>query len=152
MSIDIIDSIKELTEPVVTAEGMELVDIDFRRERNGWVLRLYIDREGGVTIDDCSLISKEIGCLIDINDLILFPYTLEVSSPGLNRPLKKEKDFIKNKGKRIKIMTYDPIGKRRTFKGRLLEYKDGGVNIDLGDETINVPFEKISKANLEYEF
>jgi ribosome maturation factor RimP len=152
MSEDVLGSIERIAEPVVTAEGMEIVDIEYRRENRGWVLRLYIDKEGGVTIGDCSNISSQVSHLIDVYELISHPVILEVSSPGLDRPLKKEKDFVKYNGRLIKIKTHDPIGKRKNFKGRLLDYSEGVVKIDIGVEIISLPLDKIAKANLEYEF
>jgi ribosome maturation factor RimP len=152
MSEYVLGSIERIAEPVVTAEGMEIVDIEYRRENRGWVLRLYIDKEGGVTIGDCSNISSQVSHLIDVYELISHPVILEVSSPGLDRPLKKEKDFVKYNGRLIKIKTHDPIGKRKNFKGRLLDYSEGVVKIDIGVEIISLPLDKIAKANLEYEY
>ncbi|MDY6856070.1 MAG: ribosome maturation factor RimP [Thermodesulfobacteriota bacterium] len=152
MPDNILGSIESIANPVVIAEGMEIVDIEYRREDKGWVLRLYIDKEGGVTIDDCANISSQLSHLIDIYELISHPFVLEVSSPGLDRPLKKEKDFAKYNGRLIKIKTHDPIGSRKNFKGRLLDYSEGLVTIDTGVEIVSLPFNKIAKANLEYEF
>ena len=80
-----------MADPILSNEGMELVEIEYRREARGWVLRLYIDKEGGVTLDDCTRISQEVGRSLDVEDFILIPYTLEVSSPGLTRPLKTKR-------------------------------------------------------------
>ena len=152
MSADIVKSIVRIVEPVVVAEGLDLVDVEFRRERRGWVLRLYIDREGGVTIDDCSNISRQVSLLIDVNDLIVNPYTLEVSSPGLNRPLKKEEDFIRFKGNLVKLILDDSIDGQRNYKGKLLGLGEGVVRVDVGDRVVYLPFNKIERANLEYQF
>ena len=152
MSADILKSIVRIVEPVVVAEGLDLVDVEFRRERRGWVLRLYIDREGGVTIDDCSNISRQVSLLIDVNDLIVNPYTLEVSSPGLNRPLKKEEDFIRFKGNLVKLILDDSIDGQRNYKGKLLGLGEGVVRVDVGDRVVCLPFNKIERANLEYQF
>lgn len=152
MPDSILGSIESIANPVVSAEGMEIVDIEYKRESRGWVLRLYIDKEGGVTIDDCSNISSQLSHLIDVYELISHPFTLEVSSPGLDRPLKKEKDFVKYNGKLVKIKTRDPLESRKNFKGRLLGYSEGVVTIDTGAEIIGLPLNKIVKANLEYEF
>src|SRR4030066_246181 len=95
MEREIVDRLRAMAEPILLGERMELVDIEYRRESKGWVLRLYIDKEGGVTLDDCTRISQEVGRSLDVEDFISTPYTLEVSSPGLARPLKKEKDFMK---------------------------------------------------------
>ena len=152
MSADILESVRKIVEPIVISEGMELVHIEYRRERRGWVLRLYIDKEGGVTIDDCSNISGQTSHLVDIDELIPHSYVLEVSSPGLGRPLKREEDFIKHKDRLVRFKVDDPISRWKHFKGRLLDYKDGVVKIKVGDEIINLPFDKISEANLIYKF
>ena len=152
MSDDILESVKRIAEPVVTAEGMDLVEAEYGNERGGLTLRLYIDKEGGVTLDDCSNISGQVGQLIELNDLIMHPYTLEVSSPGLNRPLKKEEDFVKYEGKLVRLKVRNPVDGRRDFRGRLLGYEQGTVTIDVGDEIVSLPFNEIRKANLVYEF
>src|SRR5512139_3158467 len=108
MSKEIVDRVRSIVHPILD-EGMELVDIEYRRESKGWVLRITLDKEGGVTLDDCSRISHEVGMNLDIEDLIQNPYTLEVSSPGLNRPLRGEKDFMKYRHRLIKVKTLDPI-------------------------------------------
>jgi len=152
MSDDVLESVIKVAEPIAVTEGMELVDVEYRREKNGWVLRFYIDKEGGVTLGDCSNISRQVGHIIDVNDLILHPYTLEVSSAGLNRPLKREEDFTKYKGKLVRLKMHESIGRRKNFRGRLLEYEEGVAKIDVGDEILSLPYNKIAKANLEYEF
>ena len=152
MSDDILESVKRIAEPVVTAEGMDLVEAEYGNEGGGLTLRLYIDKEGGVTLDDCSNISGQVGQLIELNDLMLHPYTLEVSSPGLNRPLKKEEDFVKYEGKLVRLKVRNPVDGRRNFRGRLLGYEQGTVTIDVGDEIVSLPFNEIRKANLVHEF
>jgi len=152
MSADILESVRKIVEPIVISEGMELVHIEYRRERRGWVLRLYIDKEGGVTIDDCSNISGQTSHLVDIDELIPHSYVLKVSSPGLGRTLKRKEDFVKHKDRLVRFKVDDPISRWKHFKGRLLDYKDGVVKIKVGDEIINLPFDKISEANLIYKF
>ena len=152
MSDDILESVKRIAEPVVTAEGMDLVEAEYGNEGGGLTLRLYIDKEGGVTLDDCSNISGQVGQLIELNDLMLHPYTLEVSSPGLNRPLKKEEDFVKYEGKLVRLKVRNPVDGRRNFRGRLLGYEQGTVTIDVGDEIVSLPLNEIRKANLVHEF
>jgi ribosome maturation factor RimP len=151
-----IQEIKErvcaLAEQVLADRNMELIDLEYRREGQGWVLRLYIDNENGITLDDCAQVSQEIGTLLDVEDIIGTPYSLEVSSPGLNRPLKKEKDFIKYRGRLIKVKTFDPIDNRRNFKGKLREIFDGGIGVEIDGEVIAIPLANVAKANLEYEF
>jgi ribosome maturation factor RimP len=152
MTKALIESIRELIEPIILSEKMELIDIEYLREPRGWVLRLYIDKEGKVTLNHCSQLSKQIGDIIEVKDLITHSYILEVSSPGLNRPLKKEKDFITYIGKIIKVKTFKPINQRRNFQGTLLGYKEGKVMISSDNQEIHIPFSLISKANIQYQF
>ena len=152
MSDDILESVREIIEPIVIAEGMELVHIEYRRERKRWVLRLYIDKEEGVTIDDCSDISRQASHLMDIDELIPHNYVLEVSSPGLGIPLKREEDFIKHKDRLVRFKVDNPIDRWKNFKGRLLDYEAGVVKVKVGDEIISLSFSKISEANLVHKF
>jgi ribosome maturation factor RimP len=151
MKQEIADRVRAIADPIVSHEGMELVDVEYRRESKGWVLRLYLDKEGGVTLDDCTRISQEVGRSLDIEDFIEAPYTLEVSSPGLTRPLKNEKDFVKYRHSLIKVKTLDPIQNRRHFKGRLLGISEDKIEI-LGEGGIfRIPLSNVAKANLEAE-
>jgi ribosome maturation factor RimP len=149
---DIVARIKQIAEPIVQCEGMELVDLEFRPEKRGRVLRLIIDREGGITLDHCASISREVDKNLDIAGIPPGPYTLEVSSPGLNRPLKRQADFDRFRNRQIKVKTAMAIGGRKTFRGRLLAYQDGIVEIEQGNGVTQIPFDQIVKANLEYEF
>ncbi len=152
MANTLIESIIELTEPIIVSEGMELIDIEHRQESRGWVLRFYIDKEGGVTLHNCSKISEQIGSLLEVKDIIPQRYVLEVSSPGLNRPLKKEKDFIAYTGETIKVKTLKPIEQRRNFSGTLQGYRDGKVMLSADNQEILIPFPLIAKANIQYSF
>jgi ribosome maturation factor RimP len=133
-------------------EGMELVEVDYRRESRGWVLRLTIDKEGGVTLDDCGRVSQQVGRELDVEDLISSPYVLEVSSPGLTRPLRSEKDFIKYCNRLIKLRTVDPINSRQQFKGKLLGVSNNQIELEVEEGIVQIPLAKIAKANLEIEF
>ncbi|MBW2056031.1 MAG: ribosome maturation factor [Deltaproteobacteria bacterium] len=144
--------VREIGEPIVRFEGMELVDVEYRREQRGRVLRLIIDREGGVTLDDCTSISREVEKNLDIEGIPPGPYTLEVSSPGLNRPLKGEADFRRFTNRRIKVRTAVPIEKRKTFTGKLVACHDGVLDIELEKGITRIPLDHIVKANLEYDF
>lgn len=152
MSKEVIDRVSTIADPILSNEGMELVDIEYRREVKGWVLRLYIDKEGGITLDDCTRVSQEVGRNLDIEDFILTPYTLEVSSPGLNRPLKKEEDFIKYRNRLIKVKTFSPMENRRQFKGRLLGVSEDRIEIETEGGVYQIPLSNVAKANLEIEF
>ncbi len=155
MNVDL-KKLQSLVEPVVTGQGYELVDVEFKNELGAWILRVYIDNpraEGGVGLDDCAQVSRELSAVLDVEDVIAGHYSLEVSSPGLNRPLKKEADFQRFVGKKAKIRTRHPVGEsRRNFSGTLGSVAGGKVKIDVGDQVCEVPVDDVEKANLVYEF
>lgn len=144
--------VSDLVEPILDELGFELIDVEYLTDRGRWVLRLYIDREGGVTIDDCAKVSNELGDLIDIKNIIEHEYFLEVSSPGLNRPLKKEADFIRVIGKKVKVRTKTPLNGQRNFMGVLKDFKERELHIQSEGQLITVAWSDIEKANLVYEF
>ncbi len=133
---------------LLLAEGMNLVDITYRHERGRWILALFIDKEGGVAIEDCVAISREFGDLLDIKDIIPGPYSLEVSSPGLDRPLKRIEDFNRFKEQKVRIKTGPLVEGRRHFKGILLGYQDGIVRVEVEDTVYDIPYGSIEKARL----
>lgn len=151
MSKEIGDRVQTIVLPLLSEQGMELVDVEYRRESRGWVLRLLIDKEGGVTLNDCTRVSEDLGRILDVEDFILNPYTLEISSPGLNRPLKREEDFLKYRGRRVKMKTFHPIGTRRQFKGRLIGVSEGRIEIETEGEIFRIPLSEVAKANLEID-
>ncbi|NWG02776.1 MAG: ribosome maturation factor RimP [Syntrophaceae bacterium] len=151
MSNEIEERVRAVIAPILLQEALDLVDIEYRRESKGWVLRLTLDKEGGVTLDDCARVSHEVGRNLDIEDFIQVPYTLEVSSPGLTRPLKTEKDFIKYFHRLIKVKTLSPIENRRIFKGKLLGLFENKIKIESDDGIFEIPLEKVAKANLELD-
>jgi ribosome maturation factor RimP len=151
MPKEIIDRVHTIADPILLNEGMEAVAIEYRRETRGWVLRLYIDKEGGVNIDDCTRISQEVGRALDVEDVISNPYTLEVSSPGLTRPLKIEKDFIKYRNHLVKIKTIYPIENQRQFIGKLLGFSENQIEMGIEGRTIQIPLSNLAKANLEID-
>lgn len=151
-SKEIIERVKSVANSILGSEGMELVEVEYRRESKGWVLRLYIDKEGGVTLDDCTRISREVGRSLDVEDFILTPYALEVSSPGLNRPLRDEKDFLRYCSHAIKVRTFSPIENRRQFKGKLLRVSENRIEIETEGRIFQIPLSNVAKANLEIEF
>lgn len=149
--------LQSLVEPVVTGQGYELVDVEFKSELGAWILRVYIDKPGSaderVGLDDCAQVSRELSAVLDVEDAIPGHYSLEVSSPGLNRPLKKASDFARFVGKKAKIRTRHPVGEsRRNFSGTLVAVDGGKVKIDVGDQVCEVPVDDVEKANLVYEF
>jgi ribosome maturation factor RimP len=144
--------VTDLIEPILHEMDFELVDVDYLSEHGKWVLRIYIDRAGGVTIDDCARISGELGDLIDIKDIVRHEYVLEVSSPGLNRPLKNEADFARVIGKKVKVKMRMPVNGRRNFSGYLKDVRDHIIYIEDEGELITLSWPEIDKANLVYEF
>ena len=141
-----------LVEALATGEGCELVDMTYQREPQGWVLRVYIDRSGGVTIADCQGISRQIGDMLEGKDVLRNAYQLEVSSPGLNRPLKKSTDFERFAGQRVRIKTRVAVQDRRNFLGQLTGCADGLVCLDVDGVGVQVPLDSISRAHIEYDF
>ena len=149
---EVIERVHRLVGPVLLSEGFELVEVEYRREARGWVLRLYVDKEGGITLDDCAQISREIGRNLDVEDFIMTPYILEVSSPGLTRSLKTEKDFMKYRDHLVKVTTNQPIENRRQIMGRLRGVEQGQIQIEVDGKVFLVPLSFIAKANLDIEF
>ena len=127
---------------------MELVHVEFQREAGGRILRLYIDQPGGVTLNDCVNISRQMGDLLDVNIENVGPYNLEVSSPGTDRPLSKEIDFDRFKGNIARIRTTQPIDGQKNFRGVLSGISGGTVSLLVGDRTVAIPFEEIARARL----
>lgn len=148
----VIDNIMHMVEPLLVDKNMELVDLEFRKEGVGKVLRLFIDKTDGVTVEDCAIISRELSTLMDVNDIIEEKYVLEVSSPGLRRPLKKIDDFKKFKGKLVLIKTKEPVENRKVFKGYLIDTNDEGIEMDISGSLYSLSFQQIHKANLEIDF
>jgi ribosome maturation factor RimP len=148
---EIVERLRAMIHPIVLNEGMEVVDIEYRRESGGWILRLILDKEGGVTLDDCTRVSQEVGRSLDVEDILQTSYTLEVSSPGLTRPLKSEKDFMKYLHRLVKVKTVDPIQNRRQFKGKLLGVSENEVEIEVEREIFQIPLSNVAKANLEID-
>ena len=150
--ISITKQVSDLIGPILSEMKFELVDVEYLTDRGRWVLRIYIDKEGGVTLDDCAIVSRELGDLIDIKNIIEHEYVLEVSSPGLNRPLKKEADFIRAIGKKIKVRTRVSVDGRRNFTGVLRDFKEQKLALDSEGGLVSLAWSGIEKANLVYEF
>jgi ribosome maturation factor RimP len=144
-----------LIEPVIESEGLELVELECLRMKTRWLVRIFIDREGGATLDDCTAISHQVGDLLNVHDLPPGPYTLEVSSPGVDRPLTRDKDFEKYRGQKVRIRTREPIDGSRNFLGTLIEIAAGdgrkSITVDVDGRSVDIDRDNIQKANLEYE-
>jgi len=144
----IVDQVGALAKPVCESEGMELIHVEFQRESGGRILRLYIDKPDGVRLNDCVVISRQMGDIIDVNLDDIGPFNLEVTSPGSSRPLASKEDFEKFKGNRVKIKTNRSIDGQKNFKGILLGISDGQVNLQLGEQLVAIPHQDILRARL----
>ena len=142
---------RQLADSLLNPDGFELVEVEFRREPRGWVLRLYVDKEEGITLEDCAQISREMGRNLDVEDFILSPYHLEVSSPGLTRSLKSEKDFVKYQNRWVKVTTRQAIGNRRQWRGRIQGIEGDQIRIEVEGELLQIPLSNVAKANLEID-
>jgi ribosome maturation factor RimP len=144
----IIKQIESLVESLCDSEGLELVHIEYQREAGGRVLRLYIDRPAGVSIDDCVNVSRQLNDLLDVNLDDLGPYTLEVTSPGPERPLSKLKDYKRFKGRKAKIKTRQPIHAQKNFTGTIIGTSAEQIKLSCNEKTVVIPFGQIAKARL----
>lgn len=150
---DIISSVKELAVPILADNNIELVDIEYKIEMGRRVLRFFIDKEGGIMLDDCERVSREVSAILDVKDIMPHSYSLEVSSPGLDRPLTKKDDFLKYKNKKARIKTKTPIQGRRNFSIVIEGVKDEDVVVrDSENRILEIPIENIEKARLEIIF
>ncbi|WP_432822050.1 ribosome maturation factor RimP [Trichloromonas sp.] len=157
----LVEQITNIVVPILESMSMELVDLEYKHEGRDWFLRIFIDKEGGVNLDDCAEASREIGAVLEVEDIVRTAYRLEVSSPGIDRPLKKVQDFERFAGSLVKVKTYESLDPdqrghaRKTFVGTLLGIEGGLVRIEQTDKkggVVELPLEGIAKANLEYEF
>lgn len=153
MDSDLLLRIRGLASGILDHEGIELVHLEMKQQGGRPFLRLYIDREGGITLDDCSRVSRRLSAELDIEDPIDGPYTLEVSSPGLDRPLFTDRDFERFAGARIRVRTAAPHLGRRNFSGRLAGISEGAVRLVLeGEREILLPRTAIAEARLVPDF
>ena len=144
---------EELIPPILDRMNFELVDVEYVKEGGTWYLRAYIDKEGGITVNDCEAVAREMNEILDREDFVEDSYVFEVSSPGLGRPLKKEKDYIRSMGKEVEIRTYRAINREKEFYGILSAYDENTVTIKTEDET-EMTFEKsdIALIRLAFDF
>ena len=151
------ERVTKIADGLLASLGMELVDIEYKREGRIMVMRIYIDKPGGVNLDDCADVNRELSAILDVDDVVPDRYLLEVSSPGLNRPLTKEADYLRYPGRLVKIKTRlltpdDKGNMRKTFLGELIGCSDGVVRMKLKEgQTASLPLTGIAKANLEFE-
>jgi len=144
---------EKLLLPIIEKNQFELVDVEYVKEGSNWYLRAYIDKEGGITVDDCEIVSKELSNLLDKEDFIADAYILEVSSPGLGRPLKKEKDFQRSIGEEVEIHLYKPLNKKKEYIGLLNAFDKESVTIGTEDgEELQIPRADIALVRLTFDF
>jgi ribosome maturation factor RimP len=152
MDVDVKEKIRQLAGPVVASEGMELIHVECIKMHSRWIVRLFLDKEGGVALDDCANISSQLGDIFDIREVINGSYTLEVSSPGFDRPISRDQDFVKYKNSRVNIKTDVKIEGIRNFHGILSDYvEEAGrkfVLVDIAGKVYRIPRQDIIKANL----
>ncbi|EUJ31746.1 ribosome maturation protein RimP [Listeria floridensis FSL S10-1187] len=152
----VLDQVEELVTPITDELGFELVDLAFEKEGKNWFLRIFIDKEGGIDIDECALVSEKVSEKLDESDPITQNYFLEVSSPGAERPLKKEADFEKAVGEYVHVTAYEQIDGRKMWEGTLLSYDGTELKVEIKDKTRKItcviPKDKVAKARLAIEF
>ena len=155
----VVEKVREIAGRVAADRGLEIFDIQFRREAPGMVLRIQIDRPGpaasaedSVSVDDCAHVSRDLSAILDVEDVVPTAYTLEVSSPGLDRPLRRPDDYRRFAGRLAKIVTREAVAGQTSFAGRLAGVSDGVVTLEEGRRTHRVPIALIRRARLEVEF
>ncbi|MEM1503352.1 ribosome maturation factor RimP [Domibacillus sp. 8LH] len=154
----IIETVEQIAVPIIEELNLELVETEYVKEGKNWFLRLYIDKENGVDIEECAAVSERLSEKLDALDPDPIPhnYFLEVSSPGAERPLKKEQDFERAVGRHVNIKLYEPIDGEKTFEGTLLSFADGELTVEYMVKTrkkqVTVPLSKVAKARLAVTF
>lgn len=150
---DLRKKIAALSESTANEYGVELVDIEMGGSLRKPTVRIFIDKEGGVTLEDCSKFSRAMSAVLDVEDPIRTSYTLEVSSPGMDRPLRSLKDYVKNEGKLARVITKEKVGGQNFLLGRISGVQGNAIRLLIDDKgEVEIPFEQISKARLEIEF
>lgn len=150
------ETVEKLVTPILDELNLELVDIEYVKEGRDWFLRVFIDKEGGIDIEECGIVSEQLSVKLDEVDPIPYNYFLEVSSPGAERPLKNEKDIHKAIGKNVFIKTYEPIDGEKTFEGILTNFDGQTLTVEIKIKTrkksIDIPYEKVGNARLAVVF
>ena len=147
------ERLKELIEPILEERGYELVDFEISRQGKRPLLRFFIDRlEGGITVDELAEVNRELGARLDLEGEIIESYILEVSSPGINRRLRKVKDFQKYLNQMVLVEAKEKVGERRNFRGILLGADEQGITLLVDGKSVFIPHHLIKRANLEYQF
>ncbi len=150
-----VEQIRHLLEPILGSLGLSLWELELQKQGPKWLLRIYIDREesGGVTLNDCETVSRDLSAALDVEDIISHAFTLEVSSPGLDRTLSKPEHFARFTGSRVRIKTYQPVNGEKVFHGKLSGMLEEKVKVELETGVVlEIPMSNITKASLEVEF
>jgi ribosome maturation factor RimP len=150
-----IDTIREIAGRVTASRGFELVEVEVKRGTDGQIVRLFVDKEGGIGLEELQTVSEEVSAILDVEDPLPFTYTLEVSSPGLDRALHTEADYRRFVGRLAKVSSYDVVDGRRHWTGRIVSVEEGAVTLRLEkerDAVARIPVDKIAHARLEVEF
>jgi ribosome maturation factor RimP len=151
--MSVIQEVRELVVPVLDSLGVELFDLNFKKAGKRYLLRIFIDKEGGVSIDDCQKASKEISLLLDMKDAVPWSYNLEVSSPGINRPIRNEQDYLKYTGKKIKVRLFTQVSNQKTWIGINHGIEGATLRLEISpDQELVIPVGDIAQANLEFDF
>ncbi|WP_080839849.1 ribosome maturation factor RimP [Cohnella massiliensis] len=145
-------AVEELATPYLEENGFQLVDVEYVKEGGNWFLRVFVDKEGGIDIDDCSRISEYLSAKLDETDPIPDAYFLEVSSPGAERPLKKPEDVAKAVGRHVFITTYEPVDGAKEFEGRLDGFDGAMIRMTIGNRKQAIPYDKVASARLAIVF
>ena len=146
-----LEKIREIAERVAASEGLEVLEVEFRGGRNG-LLRIFIDKPAGITHQDCEVVSRQVGAILDVEDLVPFRYTLEVSSPGAERRLTRPADLERFAGKLVKVVLKEPLAGQDRWKGRITSFQAGVLTLEVDGAPVAVPWEKVERANLVLEW
>jgi ribosome maturation factor RimP len=151
----VLEAVRGIALRVTGGRGYELTDVEVKRDKGGHLVRLFVDKDGGIGLDELQAVSEEVAAILDAEDPIPSSFTLEVSSPGLDRPLRDENDYRRSVGKLVRLSSYEPVDGRRHWTGRLTAFEDGVASVTLekeGGKVCRVPLAKVSHGRLEVEF
>lgn len=147
----VVERVTEAVQPIIEGLNLELVDVAYVKEGGNWYLRVFIDKPEGIEVDDCQIVSEKIDTLLDELDPIPQAYFLEVSSPGIERPLKKPQDFVRYIGQLVNITTFAPVNGAKSFTGKLIEYNEEGIHLEIKGKQVVLPQQQVATARLAVE-
>ncbi|BBB93141.1 MAG TPA: ribosome maturation factor RimP [Methylomusa anaerophila] len=145
------EAVEKIVNDIIAGTGLEVVDVEYIKERE-WYLRIFLDKEKGIELDDCQWVSERVEAKLDELDIIKERYYLEVSSPGLDRPLKKNRDYVRHKGDKVEIKTYEPVDGQKVLIGTLVDLIDDIITINIGGAEVHLPKEKVAQVRLHIDF